>query len=53
MKEAMNLTGQGRSDPWSLGKPFDACQLDRVDRMEMGQELFHAFGTETRNIGEA
>ena len=53
MKKAINLPGQGRTDPWSLGKSFDACQLDRIDRMEMGQELFHAFGAKTGNIGEA
>ena len=53
MEEVMDLFCQGRANPWRLRQLLHRGQLDRINGMEVGQQVPHALGAQSWDVGEA
>ena len=50
VKETADIPCQGQADPWSLSERFNCGQLDGIDGMKVGEEIFDSLGTNAGDV---
>ena len=50
VKEPADIPCQGQADPWSLSQCFNRGQLNGIDGMKVGQQVFDPLGTNARDV---
>ena len=52
VEKAMDVLRQRQTDTGGLSEGLHRCQLNGVNGVEMGQQIFHPLWTDAWNIGE-
>ena len=52
MEEIVDVASQSRADTRGLGQGLNRCQLDGINRMEMGQEILDPLGPNSGDVRE-